>query len=190
MKLIVGLGNPGKKYEKNRHNFGFMVADALTTDEGLTWKKDQDLMCRFAKKRKLAVIKPTIFMNRSGESVKAFAAYYKIGPENILVICDDIDLEFGKIRLAFGGTSAGHKGIDSVIGSLAIEEFARLRIGIGRPSPKASDGKPSNIGVENFVLADFLPEEKEKLKSIIGRAVEAVRSFIDDGIDATMNRFN
>ncbi len=181
MKLIVGLGNPGKKYEGNRHNLGFMVVDAFAVACGLEWTKNHDLMCDLAKDGELVVIRPQTFMNRSGDSVRAVANFYKVDPKEILVICDDVDLEFGKIRLAFDGSSAGHKGVESVIEGLGTAEFNRLRVGIGRPS----------VGeVESFVLLDFLPEEKEKLQPTLKKAVEAIGSYLADGISATMNKFN
>lgn len=180
MKLIVGLGNPGKKYEKNRHNLGYMVVDEL--GRGLPWRKSMDLICDYAKDGDFMIIKPTTFMNLSGESVKAFCHYYKIATKDVLVVCDDIDLEFGKIRLSFDGSSAGHNGVESVIRSLATPDFNRIRIGIGRP-PKGR--KP-----ENFVLSDFTKVESAKLKKVILSAIEAINSYLSDGIDATMNRFN
>lgn len=181
MKLIVGLGNPGKKYAGNRHSLGFMVATAFTASRGLEWTKNGDLMCDLAKNGELIVIRPQTFMNRSGDSVRAVSSFYKIDPKDILVISDDVDLEFGKTRLAFGGSSAGHRGVESVIEGLGKADFNRLRIGIGRPQ----------VGeVESFVLLDFLPEEKEKLGPVIQKAVEAIGSYLADGISATMNKFN
>ena len=191
MKLIVGLGNPGKKYEKNRHNLGFMVAEVFATEQGLTWKKNRDLMCFFAKTREYVFIKPTTYMNESGQSVRAVCEYYGIDSGDVLIICDDLDLDFGKIRLSFNGSSAGHHGIESVTRGLGGPEFARLRIGIGRPSPAApdSDGKPSKNPTD-YVLEDFSKEEREKLPEIIAKCQEAVLSYLDEGIEATMNRFN
>lgn len=190
MKLIVGLGNPGKKYAGNRHNLGFMVADAFATEKGLAWTKNRDLMGDLAKDGELVIVKPQTFMNRSGDSIRAASNFYKIGPKDILVIADDVDLELGKIRLAFGGASAGHKGVESAIEGLSTSDFARLRVGVGRPTPVASDGKPANIEVEDFVLSDFLVEEKTKLAAIIKQAVEATGAYLESGIFATMNRFN
>lgn len=180
MKLIVGLGNPGKKYEKNRHNLGYMVASEI--GKGSVWRKNNDLMCYLAKESDFMLIKPTTFMNVSGESVKAVCHYYKITPKNVLVICDDLDLEFGKIRLAFDGSSAGHNGVDSVIKSLATVDFNRIRIGIGRP--------PKGRKAENYVLSDFTKPESAKIGKAILASVEAVNAYLSDGIEATMNRFN
>ncbi|MEX2028492.1 MAG: aminoacyl-tRNA hydrolase [Candidatus Curtissbacteria bacterium] len=188
MKLIVGLGNPGKKYVGNRHNLGFMVADAYVVGRGLTWEKNRDLMCDLAKDGELVVIKSTTFMNSSGNAVRAASNFYKVDPKEILVINDEVDLEFGKVRLAFGGSSAGHRGVESVIEGLGTADFNRLRVGVGRPSPAASDGKP--LEVDRFVLMDFLPEEKVKLEPIIALGVGAVDLYLDSGIFATMNKFN
>ena len=181
MKLIVGLGNPGDKYGGNRHNLGYMVADAFAVNCGLTWTKNKDLLCQMAKDKQLIIIKPETYMNDSGESIRAVCKYYKITVKNVLVIADDVDLELGKIRLGFGGSSAGHRGVESAIKSLSTQDFNRLRIGIGRPTTSE---------VDTYVLSDFLPEEKEKTGLIIDRAVEAIGSYLDDGIMASMNRFN
>lgn len=180
MKLIVGLGNPGKKYEDNRHNLGLMVIDEF--GRGLVWKKEKDLLCELAKTPRFIAIKPTTFMNLSGESVSAVCNYFKIVPKEVLVIHDELDLDFGKIRLSFDSSSAGHNGVDSIIRKLASMDFNRLRIGIGRP--------PKNRKAENFVLTDFTKPEKVKIKKVIKVAIEAVNSFLADGIEATMNRFN
>ncbi len=181
MKLIVGLGNPGKKYAGNRHNLGFMVADAFAVNRGLAWTKNRDLMGDLAKDGELVIVKPQTFMNRSGDSIRAVANFYKVDTKDILVIHDDVDLELGKIRLAFGGASAGHRGVESAIEGLGTPDFNRLRIGVGRPQ----------VGeVESFVLLDFLPEEKVKLGPVIKQAVSAIGSYLDSGISATMNKFN
>lgn len=181
MKLIVGLGNPGKNYEKNRHNLGYMVLDKLVLDLGLTWKKDADFLSFISKDSDNIYIKPTTFMNDSGEAICAVSRYFGVDPKDILVVHDDLDLEFGKIRLAFGGSSAGHHGIDSAIERLATPDFARLRIGIGHPEVGKGTG---------HVLGNFSDREKKELKKLIDTCVAAVKSYLDMGIEATMNRFN
>lgn len=181
MKLIIGLGNPGVKYENNRHNLGFMVVDRVASKKGLAFKKDTDLMCFLAKNDEAVYIKPTTFMNDSGNSARVVSKYFKIDKKDVLVIYDELDLELGKIKLSFNGTSAGHRGIDSMIECLATMDFGRLRIGINRP----------NIGDSaNHVLDDFLPEEKKALNAVLDKSVAAVETYISDGIMATMNRFN
>lgn len=190
MKLIAGLGNPGVKYVNNRHNVGFGVVDAFATENGLTFRYSRDLSCYFSKSDEYILIKPNTFMNESGVAVKSVSEYYEIGADDILVVHDELDLEFGKIRLSFNGSSAGHKGVASVVEKLGTMDFARLRVGIGRPSPKASDGKSSVIPADKYVLQDFSPEEQKQLPGIIAKCQEAVKSYLADGVVATMNRFN
>lgn len=187
MKLIAGLGNPGSKYRNTRHNLGFMVVDVFIRGEGLSWRVDSDLLCYLAKGQDLVVIKPTTFMNKSGEAVEFVASFFKIDASDILVIHDDLDLPFGKIRMSFDSMAAGHKGVQSVIESLSGPDFARLRVGIDRSSPEASDGKGDP---EKYVLEDFSMQEKKGLDELIGRCSVAIKSYLDGGTEATMNRFN
>lgn len=191
MKLIVGLGNPGKKYAKNRHNLGFMVVDELVRNEGLSWRYSPDWIAYYRKKGDdYVLLKPATFMNRSGLAVKAASNFFKIPKKDILVIHDDLDLPFGKIRLSFDSLSAGNKGIDSIIENLAGVDFGRLRIGIGSPR-KAEAGKPKRkADTEKYVLSDFTKEEQKDLKNIIIMSKEAIKSYLADGVQATMNRFN
>lgn len=187
MKLIVGLGNPGKKYANNRHNLGYMTVDRLVAKRGLEFRDDADLMSIWAKDDEAVFIKPTTFMNDSGNSAKAVSKFFKIDHKDVLVVYDELDIEFGNVKLSFDGNSAGHHGIDSMIECLATMEFGRLRIGIGHPSRKATDGKKA---AADHVLDDFQPEEKDKLDEVLDKAVGAVESYIEDGVAATMNRFN
>ena len=182
MKLIVGLGNPGKRYANSRHNIGVVVAEVFAVEMGLSWRKSRDLMCYLVKTRRFVLVRPTIYMNESGESVRAMAAYYKIDPDDVLVIHDELDLPFGKIRLSFGGAAAGHRGIESVMRGLATGDFARLRVGIGKPE--------GDIDAEKYVLTDFGSEERVKLPEVVAKCQEAIMSYLDDGLEATMNRFN
>lgn len=181
MKLIVGLGNPGTKYEKTRHNFGFIVADAFAKSEALSWRISRDWMCYFAKTENYILIKPSTFMNKSGEAIRSVSEFFKIAADDILIVHDDLDLPFGKIRLSFDSLSAGHKGIDSAIASLSGTGFARLRIGIG---------KPDKQDPEKYVLEEFSKKESGELAEIIEQSEEAIRSYLSDGVQATMNRFN
>lgn len=184
MKLTVGLGNPGVKYKNNRHNIGFMIVDLFAIQQGLSWRYSRDFMCYFSKTTDYILVKPSTFMNASGESVLAAANYFEVVAADILVIHDELDLEFGKIRLSFGGSSAGHLGVESVNRSLGTGDFARLRVGIGRPSPE------ENIAADKYVLADFSEGQKKKLPDIIAKCEEAIKSYLAEGITATMNRFN
>jgi len=208
VKLIVGLGNPEKKFEKTRHNLGFMVADYFANLNGLSWRINPDWNGAYCKGEGFVLLKPSTYMNLSGESVSPTANFFNIEKKDILVIHDDLDLEFGKMRISFDSSSAGHNGVESVIKSLGSPNFARLRIGIGRPSrdhfaeasrvKKASiaakammdrpDGK--EISPEKYVLKKFTAEEEKKLPVVIQTAAEAVRIFTTSGLDATMNQFN
>lgn len=181
MKLIIGLGNPGEKYRNTRHNLGFMVADSFAKNNGLSWRYNPDWICYFAKTDEFVVIKPSTFMNKSGEATREVLNFFKIDPGDVLAIHDDLDLDFGKIRISYDSQSAGHRGVDSVIESLGTFEFSRLRIGIG---------KPGNKDAEKWVLEEFEKEEKEKLGEIIQKAQEAIKSYISSGAEATMNQFN
>ncbi len=187
MKLLVGLGNPDDKYKDNRHNLGYMVIDQFSVQIGLDWQKNQDWMCHYAKSEELILAKPTTYMNKSGASVAALANFFKIKSEDILIVYDEVDLPFGKIRLTHDGVSAGHKGIDSIISGLGGFEFSRLRVGVGRPEPDTSGHTRE---VADFVLDNFSKEEVEKLDEIKIKCIDAINSYINDGIQATMNKFN
>lgn len=182
--IIVGLGNPGKEYEKTRHNVGFMVVDELARQHALDFKKGRgkylETSLRFGN-RKTYLIKPLTFMNLSGEAVAAAVRFYKLEDlSHLLVICDDLNLPFGTIRLRSGGSDGGQKGLRSVIQMLGTQDFPRLRIGIGNNFSNAVE----------YVLSPFSRKEQEDLPLIIKWAADAVRSFVADGIEVTMSRFN
>lgn len=173
MKLIVGLGNPGEKYIKTRHNLGFMVVDKLLRKlmplKKTVWreiKKFQSLVLKFDD---LILVKPLTSMNASGFSVAKLANFYKINPKDIWVIYDDIDLALGKIKIRLGGASAGHHGVESIIRELGTDEFRRFRLGIGHPQ-RGADGL-----VEKYVLREFDISERTELKQIIKKAIMAIR---------------
>lgn len=182
MNLIVGLGNPGKKYQETRHNIGFLIVDDFAREQMLSWRYNPDWIASYIKGDDFVVLKPGTFMNRSGVSVAGASKFFKIEKKDILVIHDELDLPFGKIRLSFDSISAGHKGIDSIIESISGVEFGRLRIGIGKPSKKGE--------AEKYVLQEFSAAEKKKLKDLVQISREAIKSYMADGVEATMNRFN
>lgn len=191
MKLIVGLGNPGEKFKNNRHNVGFMAVGAFAKSRGLSWRYTSDLLSYVIKANNFVLVKPAIYMNKSGEAIHAVSNFYKINAGQVLVVYDELDLEFGKTRLSFNGTSAGHHGVESVIVSLGTMDFARLRIGIGKPKVSESNHPRSKEKIViDHVLADFSQQEIKDLEAVFKRSDEALQSFIDEGIEATMNRFN
>ena len=185
MKLIVGLGNIGDKYIFTRHNVGFMLIDSFALNSNLNYRENSKLKCLMTNIRDgyedYLLIKPTTFMNLSGEAVRAVMDYYKIKIEDILIIYDDLSLELGKIRFRANGSDGGHNGIKSVIKHLGTNNIARLKIGIG-PQP--------NIPSEVFVLQNFSKEELEILKTTISRAKEAIDCYFKEGIAIAQNKFN
>ena len=181
MKFIVGLGNPGKKYSKTRHNIGFNIIDNFADKESLKWKEYKD--CAFiSSSEDYLLIKPVLFMNLSGPAIMPLFNKYNPDCEDIFVVHDDMDIELGRIKLKKGGSSGGHNGIQSVIDSIGTNEFLRMRIGVGRP-PKSTDP------VE-YVLSNFSSEEFEKLDPVSSRAIDAISTFIEFGIQKTMNMYN
>ena len=183
--LIIGLGNPGPKYYNNRHNVGFMVADALGDRANIPIRRFEfrALIGKgdFAGAR-LILAKPQTYMNNSGQAVSALVNFYKIPIEKILVIHDDLDLPFGTLRMRPQGSAGGQRGLGSIIAKLNTQNFARLRVGIGRP--------PGRMDPSDYVLHDFDPPEEEMLPDVLDTAVKAVRMFIEHGIEQAMNKFN
>lgn len=185
MKLIVGLGNVGNKYTFTRHNVGFMLADSIALNNELSFKENARLKC-FMTNIKMnsedyLIIKPTTYMNLSGESVRAVVDYYKIAIAEIIVVYDDLALPLGKIRFRANGSDGGHNGIKSLIQHLGTQDFARLKIGIG-PQP--------NLPSEVFVLQNFTKEELEILKSTLTIAKQGITCYFEEGIAAAQNQFN
>lgn len=185
MILIVGLGNPGRKYEKTRHNVGFRVADLLAERWGFDHYEDAfegELGRGQAHGQKVMLLKPQTYMNLSGASVAACARFHKIDLKDIWVIHDDLDLPLGKLRIRTGGSSGGHNGVQSVIDRLGAPDFLRFRLGIGRPT--------GPIPVEDYVVQPFTGEEKESAQASITRAADAIESALKDGVLRAMNLFN
>ena len=183
--LIVGLGNPGREYHENRHNIGFMLVDRLAERLNISFNHlrsralvGSTLYCG----KEIILAKPVSFMNLSGKVVSALIRYYELPLTNLLLAHDDIDLTFGTIRLRQSGSSAGHKGIASIIEELGVQEFARLRLGIGRPLGRMDPA--------DYVLQDFSPNEQIALTNLLERAVEAGLTLISEGIDVAMDKFN
>ena len=186
MKLVVGLGNPGAAYERTRHNIGFRVVDKLATKQGWTWNERRAravLASGSLGSEKVALAKPLTYMNLSGESVAELARWYKITPQDILVVYDELDLPLGQIRLRADGSAGGHNGVDSIIHYLHTKSFPRMRIGIGRPSNNRIEGK-------DFVLGIPTLDERITLESSEDRAVEAIILAVTQGLATTMNLVN
>ena len=181
MKLIAGLGNIGDKYCFTRHNAGFMVLDKLAFDNNFSFREESKLKCFLAKSNDIIFIKPTTFMNLSGEAVRAVMDYYKIDVKDILIVYDDIALDLGRIRFRANGSDGGHNGIKSVIKHVGTKEFDRLKIGIG-PQP--------NIPSENYVLQNFPKDQLETLKDVLKKSDEAIKFYLENDIQKAQNKFN
>jgi PTH1 family peptidyl-tRNA hydrolase len=191
MKLIVGLGNPGKAYAHNRHNAGFRCLNYFARLHSIRFDHRQ---CRARVGlaelggEQLLLAKPGTFVNLSGNSVAGLVHKHNIPLSNLLVIYDDLDLPLGKIRLRQSGSSGGHKGMNSIISTLGIEDFPRIRVGIGRP--QVEEQSISEDAIVNYVLSDFSPKEEAIIKPVIATVSEAIDCFITEGIEAAMGKFN
>ncbi len=191
MKLIVGLGNPGKSYVHNRHNAGFRCLNYFARLHSIRLDRRQ---CRArigigeVRGERLLLAKPGTFVNLSGNSVACLAHKHHIPLSDLLVIYDDLDLPLGKIRLRQSGSSGGHKGMNSIISALGSEGFPRIRVGIGRP--KLEEQSVSEDAIVNYVLSDFSPQEEATIKPVIVKVAEAINCFLSQGIEAAMSKFN
>jgi PTH1 family peptidyl-tRNA hydrolase len=184
IRLIAGLGNPGPEYAATRHNIGFMVVDQLAAQFGSVWEKSvpqarEDAL--LAKCGAVLLVKPLGFMNRSGYPLLAVAQFYKIEPQQSLIVLDDFALPLGRLRLRARGGPGGHNGLESVIAQFGTEEIPRLRVGIGA-APRE--------GSVDYVLSRFFDDEKPIARATIDRAVEALKCAIDNGLVSAMNTFN
>ena len=191
MYLVVGLGNPGKKYERNRHNVGFMVVERLARSHGLpdfkekfsaVWTKGE--VAVGGGRHPVALLEPQTYMNLSGDSVQPAAAFLKVDPSHVIVVHDELDLAWRDVRLKVGGGHAGHNGLRSIIQRLGSPEFIRVRVGVGRPPPGFRGD------VADYVLADFDALEKSELPDVVDRAVLAIEKVIAEGIAPAMNFVN
>ena len=186
-ELIVGLGNPEPKYDKTRHNIGFAAVDELAKIWQMPLKENKRFQGFFAEGvtsggRKIRLLKPLTYMNRSGQSVRAVTDWYKIPTQSILVIYDDMDLPVGRLRMRMSGSAGGHNGMKSIIAHLGGKNFPRLRIGIGK-----SDGKKGTI---SHVLGKFSLEESQTIEEILYLSVKAIELGLKEGIEKSMNRYN
>ena len=187
MKLIVGLGNPGREYRDTRHNVGFMVVDEVARRHQLTLAMaPSQVPDAFVAKKygddPLLLAKPLTFMNRSGDAVSALMRYYDIATGDVLVVVDEAALPFGRLRARARGSAGGHNGLKSLVERLGTTEFARLRLGVGRGDPRRD--------LADHVLATFEPEERPVLEEFIARAADAAEMFAVEGIETVMNRYN
>ncbi len=189
MKLLVGLGTPGRGYANNRHNVGFMCLNHFAKTYGIRFDKKQGKArtgIGEVGKNKIIAARPQTYMNLSGESVSRLVRKFNVNLNDLIVIHDDLDLPIGKIRIRQDGTSGGHKGIDSIITYLKSQDFLRLRVGIGRPVAT----QISEADIIAYVLEDFTSEEKQTIAQTIPRVSEAIFCLLTEGLTAAMNKYN
>ncbi len=179
-KLIVGLGNPGKKYQDTRHNIGFMILDQLAAELSASFNEDKKWKASWVKTSDYILVKPLTYMNESGQAIGKITAFHKIEPHEVLVIYDDMDLDLGRLRIRAEGSAGGHNGVKSIISHLGTQRFTRLRLGIGR-------GFNDGIG---HVLGKFCSEERSALEKSIKEAVLAIGYIAEEGLAAAMTKFN
>ena len=185
MKLVVGLGNPGGKYRGTRHNVGFEILDVLAGRHRLDWEaapRGANALVARWRERVAILAKPLTFMNLGGPAIVALLQFYKIDAADLFVVVDDVNLELGRLRTRAGGSAGGHNGLKSVIEALGTLEFARLRVGVGRGDARRD--------LADHVLATFDADERPIVNETVDRAAAAVETFIDQGIEPVMNRFN
>ena len=185
MTIVVGLGNPGRRYHGTRHNIGFAVADEVARRGQAVFEsgRGDTLTARIGRgPASVLVVKPLTMMNLSGDAVAAVAGFYKVDAAAILVAADDVNLPLGRLRLRARGTAGGHNGLKSIIGCLGTEQFPRVRVGVGRGDPRRD--------LADHVLAMFDDDERDEVDRAIARAADAVETFLAEGIEAAMNRYN
>ncbi|MGH2787352.1 MAG: aminoacyl-tRNA hydrolase [Actinomycetota bacterium] len=183
--LIAGLGNPGRDYARSRHNAGAMALDELGERLGATFKRHKS-GCFVAEGdvagERVVLARPISYMNESGRPLRALASYYKIDAGRFVVLHDEIDLPFGEVRIKFGGGTAGHNGLKSLVSHLGTKDFARVRIGVSRPR--------GDHGATGHVLGDFSAREREELPALLGRAADAAQRIVETGVEGAMNEVN
>lgn len=200
MKLIVGLGNPDSKHEKTRHNLGFMVIDSLFKNHSSpkdSFEEEKKFKSQIAELKwqskksigeRVILAKPLTYMNNSGLAVKSIAAFYKISSEDIWIIHDEVDLPLGAMKIRLGGSSAGHKGVESILENLKTDNFWRFRMGIGVQKEKVHGKRLKPI--DDFVLGGFAESERGKAREIIKKGTKAIEDALEEGLEKAMNRFN
>lgn len=186
--LVVGLGNPGREYAGNRHNVGFMVAELLAGRVGARFGRHKRAVAEVAEGRlgfggpKLVLAKPLTYMNLSGGPVAALSQFYKVPPAQVIAVHDELDIDFGQVRIKFGGGEGGHNGLRSMSKSLGTKDYARVRFGVGRP--------PGRQDPADFVLSDFSAVERKELDFLVDRAADVVESVIVKGVEPTQNLYH
>ena len=193
MKLVVGLGNPGRIYAQNRHNIGFRCINHLAKLYSIETNRRQchsQVGSGKIDDVKVVLARPVTFVNQSGEAVSCLVRSYDVTPNDLIVIHDDLDLPLGKLRIRPEGSAGGHKGMNSIISVLGSEDFPRIKVGIGRPLKEDGTAVTDEGGIVDYVLSDFTPREDDIIKAAIAQVAKAIQAILTEGITAAMNKFN
>jgi PTH1 family peptidyl-tRNA hydrolase len=197
MKIIVGLGNPGEKYENTRHNLGFLVLDHLLKDLGtskIEWdsssKLKSDMATFIVNEEKVILARPQTYMNNSGMAVQLLKDFYKVEPVDLWIVYDELDLPVGSMKIRFGGAAAGHHGVESIMEAIGTDKFWRFRLGIGVTHNKSEVGRHDFKDAKEFVLNTFRSGEVGKARELIKHATEAIQCALEKDMETAMNRFN
>ncbi len=207
MKLVVGLGNPEERYANTRHNLGFMALDALakrvkgqaakgepSPGLGVSWKYEEKFKSEIFNftldAYPFTLVKPQTYMNNSGIAVSLIANFYKVAPEDIIIVYDELDLPLGKIKVRMGGAAAGHHGVESVMAGLGTDQFIRVRLGIGNLKTQGGEHKAQAFSAEKFVIEPFLHSEKAQVKHMMKQATKAIDEILEKGLEYAQNQFN
>lgn len=192
MKLIVGLGNPGEKYDNTRHNLGFAAVEELRKKlKAPEWGEDKKFKSAISKlSSDIILVRPLTYMNQSGRSVASLRNFYKVEDGDICIVHDELDLPTGHLKMRLGGAAAGHHGVESIINSLGTDKFIRLRLGIGTVESLQGERKSKSFNAEHFVLDPFSPKEKSEVKSMLKKAIEILKVYLEDGIEKAQNQYN
>lgn len=191
MKLVIGLGNPEDKYINTRHNLGFEALNQYIKDKNLgKWSMEDKFKAEVIKTGELIFARPQTYMNNSGMAVSALVNFYKIKPEDVIIIYDELDLPLGKIKVRQGGAAAGHHGVESIMEALGTDQFIRVRLGIGNLKTQSSEHKQSHVSAEKFVLEPFIHSEKAHVKHMIKQAIKALDELLEKGLEYAQSQHN
>ncbi len=191
MKLVVGLGNPGEKYQNVRHNLGFMALEEFRRKGSWgDWGNEGKFKAEIIKKEEIILARPQTYMNNSGMAVSLLINYFKIAPKDVIIVYDELDLPLGKIKVRMGGAAAGHHGVESIINSLGTDQFIRVRLGIGNLKTQSGEHKAAHVSAEKFVLEPFIHSEKSAVKHMIKQALKALQILLEQGLEKAQSQFN
>lgn len=192
MKLIVGLGNPGPKYQNVRHNLGFMVLDKYVSSikYQVSWEYNKEFKSEIIKDKDLVLAKPQTYMNNSGQAIRLLTTHYQLPTTDLIIIHDELDLPLGKIKVRMGGAAAGHHGVESIIKALETDKFIRVRLGIGNLRTQSGEHKGQHINAEKFVLEPFMHSEKAQVKHMLKQTLKALQLILEKGVEKAQNQYN